>query len=54
MKSLLRFWVFVVTIIILSLFIVSPSFASDIKKKKLYFLIQMATPLILLLLTKVQ
>ncbi|ACM59686.1 LysM repeat protein [Caldicellulosiruptor bescii] len=37
MKSLLRFWVFVVTIIILSLFIVSPSFASDIKKEEALF-----------------
>lgn len=34
MKSLLRFWLFVVTIIILSLVIVFPSFASDIQKEE--------------------
>ncbi|ADQ04008.1 Peptidoglycan-binding lysin domain protein [Caldicellulosiruptor owensensis OL] len=37
MKSLLRFWLFVVIIIILSLVIVSPSFASDIQKEEALF-----------------
>ena len=37
MKSLLRFWLFVTTAIVLSLVIVSPSLASDIKKEEALF-----------------